>query len=150
MYYNPMAAGGANQLVRNSWMETDNRVLQKIYVMEYSFCILGNRFARLKLSNFLFLGPVFPKRKIICFLFQTMNSSWVCRKCFQRFITNLKVWADIIKVLFFQLVSITRRLHSKFGSFFTEVLKILNNNLMQYRCLFTAFYPLRYAKRLVA
>ena len=130
-------------------METYDRVLQKIYVIYYSFCILGKSFARLKLSNFLFLGPVFPKRKIICFLFQTIKKSWVGRKFFERIITILNVWADIIRLLFFQVVSVIRKLDSKFGSLFTKELKILNNNLIQYLYLFILIYPLQYAKRLV-
>ena len=82
----------------------------------------------LKLSDFLSLNPVFPKRKIICFLFQTMKNYWVWRKFFEKFITILNVWPVILRVSFFQLVSI--------GSFFTEELKILNKNLMQYLYLF--------------
>ena len=84
-----------------------------------------------KLSDFLSLNPVFPKRKIICFLFQTMKNYWVWRKIFEKFITILNVWAvlnSIIRVSFFQLVSI--------GSFFIEELKILNKNLIQYLYLF--------------
>ena len=46
-------------------------------------------------------------------------------------------------------VSIIRKLDFKFGSFFTEELKILNNNLMQYLHLFIFVYPVQYAKRLV-
>ena len=109
-------------------METDDRVLHKIYVIWYSFCILGKVLLDLlKLSDFLSLNPVFPKRKIICFLFQTMKNYWVWRKFFEKFITILNVWTvlnSIIRVSFFQLVSI--------GSFFTEELKILNKNLIQY------------------
>ena len=85
----------------------------------------------LKLSDFLSLNPLFPKRKIICFLFQTIKIYWVWRKFFEKFITILNVWVvlnSIIRVSFFQLVSI--------GSFFTEELKILNKNLMQYLYLF--------------
>ena len=40
------------------------------------------------------------------------------------------------------------KLDSKFGSFFTEELKIINN-LIQYLYLFIPIYPLQYAKRLV-
>ena len=85
----------------------------------------------LKLSDFLSLNPVFPKRKIICFLFQTMKNYWVWRKFFEKLITILNVWTvlnSIIRVSFFQLVSI--------GSFFTEELKILSKNLIQYLYLF--------------
>ena len=48
--------------------------------------------------------------------------------------------AVILSVSFFQLVSI--------GSFFTEELKTLNNNLIQYLYLFILIYPLQYPKRL--
>ena len=84
-----------------------------------------------KLSVFLSLNPVFPKRKIICFLFQTMKNYWVWRKCFEKVITILNVWAvlnSIIRVSFFQLVSI--------GRLFIEELKILNKNLIQYLYIF--------------
>ena len=85
----------------------------------------------LKLSSFLSLNPLFPKRKIICFLFQTMKNYWVWRKCFEKVITILNVWAvlnSIIRVSFFQLVSI--------GRLFIEELKILNKNLIQYLYIF--------------
>ena len=82
----------------------------------------------LKLSDLLSLNPVFPKRKIICFLFPTMKYYWVWRKFFEKCITILNVWAVILRVSFFQLVSI--------GSFFTEELKILSKNLIQYLYLF--------------
>ena len=74
----------------------------------------------LKLSNFLSLHPLFTTRKIICFLFQTMKNDRVCRQFFERFITILNVLVDIIEFLFFQLLSIIKKLHSKFESFFTE------------------------------
>ena len=102
----------------------------------------------LKLSEILSLDSVLRKRKIICFLFQTMKNYCVWRKYFERFITILNVWADIT-VLLFQLVSIFRKLGFKFGSFFTKELKILHNNLIQYLYLFFLVYYLRYAKRLV-
>ena len=38
---------GANELVSKGWIEIDDTVLQKIYVIWYSFCILGKSFARL-------------------------------------------------------------------------------------------------------
>ena len=103
----------------------------------------------LKLSNFLSLDPVFPTRKNHMFFISNNENYWVWRKFFERFITILNVWADIIRVLFFQLVSIIRNLDSKFRSFFTEELKILNNNLIQYLYLFILIYPLEFAKRLV-
>ena len=103
----------------------------------------------LKLSNFVSLDPVFPKTKSICFWFQTMKNDWVWRKVFERFVTILNVWVDIIRVLFFQLVSVIKKLDSKFESFLAGELKILNNNLIQYVYLFILIYPLQYAKRLV-
>ena len=78
----------------------------------------------LKLSNFLSLDPVFPKRKSICFWFQTMKNDWVWRKVFETFATILTVSVDIIGVLSFQLVSILGKLDCKFKSFFIEELKI--------------------------
>ena len=90
----------------------------------------------LKLSNLHCLDPVFPKTKVIYFWFQTMKNDWVWGKTFDRFITILIVLAVNIRVLFFELASIIKKLPYKFGSFFTEELKILNNNLIQYVYLF--------------
>ena len=70
------------------------------------------------------------------------------RKIFERFVTILNVWVDILRV-FFQLVSVIKKLDSKFAGFLTEELKILNNNLIQYVYLFTLIYHLEYAKGLV-
>ena len=78
-----------------------------------------------------------------------MKNDWVWRKVFERYITILNVLVDIIGVLFFQLVSIIEKLDSKFESFSTEKLKILNNTLIRYVHLFILNYPLQYAKRLV-
>ena len=103
----------------------------------------------LKWSNFPFLDPAPKEAKIICFSFQTMKNDWVWRKVFERYITILNVLVDIIGVLFFQLVSIIEKLDSKFESFSTEKLKILNNTLIRYVHLFILNYPLQYAKRLV-
>ena len=118
---------GANQLVSKGWIEIDCTVLQKIYVIWYRFCILGKSFARSFEVNqllFPFFYPVFTKMKIICFWFQTMKSDWVSRKVFERCITILNVSVDIIQALFFQVLSIFEKLHSKFKSFFIEELKI--------------------------
>ena len=54
---------------------------------------------------------------------------------FEKFLTILNVWVDILRV-FFQLVSVIKKLNSKFESFLNEELKILNNNLIQYVYLF--------------
>ena len=55
---------------------------------------------------------------------------------------------DNIGVLLFQVVSVIKKLDSNFEIFFTEELKIPNNNLIQYLHLFILIYPLQYAKRL--
>ena len=79
-----------------------------------------------------------------------MKNDWVWRKTFEKFITILNVLVDNVTVLFFQVASIIKKLdNNKFGSFFTEELKILNNNLTQYVYLFILIYPLQYAKRLL-
>ena len=56
---------------------------------------------------------------------------------------------DNITVSLFQVASIIKKLDSKFGSFFTEELKTLNNNLIQYVYVFILIHPLQYAERLV-
>ena len=43
---NPTVGLGANKLVADDWTKTDNRVLQKIYGIWYSFFIRGEGFAR--------------------------------------------------------------------------------------------------------
>ena len=60
----------------------------------------------LKLRDFLSLDPVFSKKKINSFSFETMKNDWVWGKFFERFITILNLSVDIIGVLFFQLVSL--------------------------------------------
>ena len=67
----------------------------------------------------------------------------------ERFVTILNGWVDIIRVLFFQLVSFMKKLDSKFENFLGGELKILKNNLIQYVYLFILFYCLEYAKGLV-
>ena len=49
-----------------------------------------------------------------------MKNDWVWRKDFERYITILNVLVDIIGVLFFQLVSVIKKVDSKFESFWTE------------------------------
>ena len=127
IHCNPRVLLGANQLVSKGWIEIDGTVLQRIYVIWYRFCILGKSFARSFEVNqllFTFFYPVFTNMKIICFRFQTMKSDWFWRKVFERCITILNVSVDIIQALFFQVLSIFVKLHSKFKSFFTEELKI--------------------------
>ena len=71
------------------------------------------------------------------------------KKFLKRFVTILNVWVDIVRVLFFKLVSVVKKLDSKFESFLAAELKILNNNLIQHVYLFILFYRLEYAKGLV-
>ena len=47
IHCNPRVPLGANQLVSKGGMETDDTVLQKIYLIWYSFCTMGKSFARL-------------------------------------------------------------------------------------------------------
>ena len=125
IHCNPRVPLGANHLVSKGWIEVDYTVLQRIYVIWYRFCILGKSFARpFDFKQLLFPDPLFPKMKVICFWFQTMKNDWVWRKVFERFITILNVCVIIIQVLFFQVLSIFEKLHSKFKSFFIEELKI--------------------------
>ena len=104
---------GANKLVSKVGIETDLRVLQKIYIILYSFCILSKSFTRpfeVKQLPNLPLNLVPQNMEIICFWFQTMKNDWVWRKYFERFITILNVSIDIIGVLFLQVVSIFKKL----------------------------------------
>ena len=125
LHCNRKVSLGANQLASEGWIEIDYTVLQKIYVIWYSFCILGKSFARpFEVKQLLFPDPVFPKMKIICFWFQAMRNDWVWRKVFEKFITIVNVSVDIIQVLFFKVLSVFEKLHSKFKSFLIEELKI--------------------------
>ena len=125
LHYNTMAPHSTNHLVSKVWIEIDDTVLQRIYVIWYRFCILGKSFARpFDFKQLLFPDPLFPKMKVICFWFQTMKNDWVWRKVFERFITILDVSVDIIQVLFFQVLSIFEKLHPKFKSFFIQELNI--------------------------
>ena len=125
MHCNPRVSLGANQLVSKGRIEIDATLLQKIYVIWYRFCILGKSFARpFDFKQLLFPDLVSPKTKIICFWFQTMKNDWIWRQVFERFITIRNIFVNIIHVLFFQVLSIFEKLHSKFKSSFTEELEI--------------------------
>ena len=115
IHCNPSASLGANQLVSKGRIETHATVLQKIYVIWYRFCILGKSFARpFDIKESIFLDPVLAKMKIICFWFQTMKNDWIWRKIFEKFIIILNVSVNIIAVLFFQVLSLFEKLHSRF------------------------------------
>ena len=108
-------------LLWKGWMETDDRGFQRIYLIWYSFCILGKRFARpFEINQIPSLDHVLPKTKIISFWFQVMKNYWVWRKVFQSFMTILNISVTFTGILFFQLVSIFESLDSKFESVFTE------------------------------
>ena len=112
---NPRVPLCANKLVSKVWMKRDHRGLQKIYVIWYSFCVLGESFARpFEISNFFSLDQGLLKTKIICFWFETMKIDWIWGKGFERFVTILTVSVDVIGVLSFQLVSILGKLVCKF------------------------------------
>ena len=114
-----------NKLVSKRWMNADHRVLRKIYVIWYSFCILVKVLLDpLKLSNFLSLYSLPPRTKTICFWFQTTRNDWVSRNVLERVITILNISVNIIGFLFFQLVSIFEKLHTQFQSLLTEELEI--------------------------
>ena len=130
MHCNPRVSLGANQLVSKGRTEIDATLLQKIYVIWYRFCILGKSFARpFDFKQLLFPDPVSPKTKIICFWFQTMKNDWIWRQVFERFITILNLFVNSTHVLFFQVLSIFEKLHSKFESFFIEELEITEQHL---------------------
>ena len=98
IHCNPKVLLAANKLVSEDWTKTDHRVLQKIYVIWYSFWILGTSLVLLdflKLSNFLSLDLVFPKAKMIYFWFQTMKNDWVWRK-FLKGISPFSVFLSIL------------------------------------------------------
>ena len=115
IHCNPRVPFGTNQLVSKGWFQIDDTVLQKIYVIWYRFCILGKSFARpFDIKESIFLDPVLAKMKIICFWFQTMKNDWIWRKIFEKFITILNVSVNIIAVLFFQVLSLFEKLHSRF------------------------------------
>ena len=130
MHCNPRVSLGANQLVSKGRIEIDATLLQKIYVIWYRFCILGKSFARpFDFKQLLFPDPVSPKTKIICFWFQTMKNDWIWRQVFERFITIRNIFVNSTHVLFFQVLSIFEKLHSKFKSSFTEELEITEQHL---------------------
>ena len=124
---------GANHLISKGWIEIDDTVLQKMYVIWYKFITLGKSFARpFEVEQLPFHGSCF---------------SWDERHLFliwnnERFVTILDVWVDITRLLFFHPVSVIKKLDSKFESFLTEELKIPNNNLIQYVYLFILIYRL--------
>ena len=99
-------------------MKKDHIGFQKIHVIWYSFCVLGESFARTFEYKELLLARSWS------FWFETMKIDWIWRKVFERFVTILTVSVDIIGVLSFQLVSILGKLDCKFKSFFIEELKI--------------------------
>ena len=69
MHFNPRAPLGANKLVSEDWTKRDHTGLQRIYVIWYSFCILGKIFARpFELKQLPFAGFCFCKDKNYLFL----------------------------------------------------------------------------------
>ena len=57
IHCNPKIPRGANKLVSKGWMKREHRRLQKIYGIWYSFCLLGESFARIfEYKQLLFLG----------------------------------------------------------------------------------------------
>ena len=150
IHCNPKVSLGANKLVSEDSTKRNHRGWQRIYAIWYSFCILGENFARpFELKQILSLNPVPPKIKIICFWFQKVKNDWLWIKVFERFITILNISVGIIWDLFFQLVLIFEKLDSKVELFSTEQLKILSNTLIRPAHLFFLNYPLQYAERLV-
>ena len=108
-------------LLWKGWMETDDRGFQKIYVIWYSFCILGKSFARpFEINQIPSLDHVLPKTKIISFWFWAMKNDWVWRRVFQSFMNILNISVKFTGVLFFQRVSIFEKLDSKFENVLTE------------------------------
>ena len=88
-------------------METDDRVVQKIYVIWYRFCILGKCFARpFEVKGLPFPLSCFSEDEKYFFWFQTMENDWVWRKFFERFITILNVSVDIVGVFFSTSINI--------------------------------------------
>ena len=131
-------------------METDDRVTQKIYVIWDVFCILGKSFCRLfKVKRLPFPWSCFSyEEKHLYFI--SNNEKWLSlNKIFWKVCHHSKCLVNIIRVFLFHLVSIIRKLSSKVGSFFTEELKILSNNSIQYVYLFILIYLQQYDKRLV-
>ena len=102
IHCNPRVPYGANKLVSKVWVETDHRVLQKIYIILYSFCIQGKSFTR-SLEVKQLPSPRFWSSKDRNYLFLISNdeNDWVWKNFFEIFITILNVSVDIIGVLFF-------------------------------------------------
>ena len=97
IHCSPRAPLGANKLASEDWTKRYHRVLQRIYGIWRSYCILGKIFARpFQVKQLLFLDLVLPKAKIICFWFQTTKTDRVWRKCFERYITILSVLVDMV------------------------------------------------------
>ena len=109
-----------------SWYQNiEQREITEGYRGDMEFDIAFEPWAKvlpdlLKWSNFLSHDPVFSKTKIICFWFQTMKNDWVWRKVIEKYIFIVSVLVDIVGVLGFQLVSLFKKLDSKFESFWTE------------------------------
>ena len=121
IHCNPRVPLGAIKLVSEDWTKRDHRGLKRIYGIWYSFCILGKSFARpFEGKQIAVLWSCFFYDEIICFWFQTTKNDWVWRKVLESYIFILSVLDDIVGVLFFQLVSLFKKLDSKFESFFTE------------------------------
>ena len=116
---------GANKLLSKGWMKTDHSLNRSYMSFDIAFVSWGKAFLDLlKLSNFLSLYPLTPRTKIICFWFQTMKYDWVWTKKIERFITILNVSVNLTGVLFFHLVSVFEKVHSKFKSLFTQELEM--------------------------
>ena len=100
-------------------MKGDHIELQKIHVIWYSFCVLGESFARTFEYKELLLARSWS------FWFETMKIDWIWRKVFERFVTILTASVDIVGAFSFQLVLVLGKLDCKVKIFFIEELKIL-------------------------
>ena len=129
-------------------METDDRVVQKIFVIWDVLCILGKSFGRpFEVKRLPFHWSCFShEEKHLYFI--SNNEKWlILNKVFWKLCHHSKCFSQYYKSFDFS-TSINYQ-EALLYSFFTEELKILSNNSIQYVYLFILIYLQQYDKRLV-
>ena len=108
------------------WMNTNHRVLQKIYVIWYSFCILGKSFPRrFEVKELPLPWSCSSYDENYLFLIWSHEEWLSLKKSFWKIYHHSKCFSQYYRSFsFFQVVSIFKKLYAWYKSFFTEELKI--------------------------
>ena len=131
-------------------METNYRVLQKIYVISKNFYILSKSFTKhVEVKQLSFPWSCSSEYGNHLFLISNDEKGLSLKKSFWKVYHHSKCFGRYYKSFLFSTSINIAKLDSKLENLFTEELKILNKTLIQYMPLFILNCPLQYFKRLV-